>query len=57
MSVLFPVDLDETYMYGTGRVILGAYHARSTMAELDDAKKNFERALELNGGKLTRARA
>ncbi len=45
------VELDDTYMYGTGRVILGAYHARSTMAELEDSKKCFERALQINGGK------
>ncbi|MBI4956926.1 MAG: hypothetical protein HY908_33225 [Myxococcales bacterium] len=45
------VELDETYLYGSGHVVLGAYHARSGMAELDEAKKHFERASELNGGK------
>ena len=45
------VDVDETYSYGTGHAILGSYHARSGMAELDESKKHFERALELSGGK------
>lgn len=45
------VELDETYLYGSGHVALGAYHARTAMAELDDAKKHFERALQINGGK------
>jgi hypothetical protein len=53
------VKLDEKYMDGSGHTILGAYHARSTMAELDCtpqitdcAKIHFERALQLSGGKL-----
>jgi hypothetical protein len=45
------VELDERYLYGSGHIVLGAYHARSPMAELDEAKKHFERALEINGGK------
>ncbi|WP_169796680.1 TRAP transporter TatT component family protein [Chondromyces crocatus] len=45
------VQLDETYMHGSGHVALGAYHARNAMAELDEAKKHFDRALEINGGK------
>lgn len=45
------VELDETYMYGSGHVALGAYHARTAMAELDESKKHFERALQINGGK------
>lgn len=45
------VALDEKYYFGSGHVALGAYHARNAMAELDDAKKHFERALQLSGGK------
>ena len=46
------VELDETVQYGTGHIVLGAYHARTAMAELDDSKKHFERALEINEGKF-----
>lgn len=45
------VELDETAFYGLGRTMLGAYHARTAMAELDESKKQFDRAVELNGGK------
>lgn len=45
------VELDETYMYGSGHVALGAYHARSAMAEMDEAKKHFDRAIQLSEGK------
>jgi hypothetical protein len=46
------VELDETLVYASGHTILGAYHARTAMSELDDSKKHFERAIELNGGKF-----
>ncbi len=46
------VELDERVQYATGHTILGAYHARTAQAELDDSKKHFDRALELNEGKL-----
>jgi hypothetical protein len=46
------VELDETVQYATGHTILGAYHARTAMAELDESKKHFERAIQLNGGKF-----
>jgi hypothetical protein len=46
------VALDENYMNGTGHIALGAYHARSPMAELDEAKKHFDRAAQISGGKL-----
>jgi hypothetical protein len=46
------VELDEDLQYATGHTILGAYHARTAMAELDDAKKHFERAIELNQGRF-----
>jgi tetratricopeptide (TPR) repeat protein len=45
------VALDEKFYYGSGHIALGAYHARSAMAELDEAKKHFDRALQINGGK------
>jgi len=45
------VELDETYMFGSGHTALGAYHARSPMAELEDGKKHFDKALALSGGK------
>jgi tetratricopeptide (TPR) repeat protein len=45
------LELDETVAYGTGHVVLGAYHARSAMAELDQAKQHFERAIALSQGR------
>ena len=45
------VELDEKLQYALGHTILGAYHARSGLAEPEEALKHFERALELNGGK------
>jgi hypothetical protein len=44
------VELDEELQYATGHTILGAYHARTAMAELEESKKHFERALALNNG-------
>ncbi|NUQ78879.1 MAG: hypothetical protein HUU21_35590 [Polyangiaceae bacterium] len=49
------VELDETFMYGSGHTALGAYHARSAMAELDLAKKHFDKAMELGKGKFLMA--
>ncbi|MEJ7735666.1 MAG: TRAP transporter TatT component family protein [Polyangiaceae bacterium] len=45
------LQLDEDYLYGTIHVAKGAYHARSAMAELDESKKHFERAIAISGGK------
>ncbi len=45
------VELNDKLVYGTGYTILGAYHARSAMAELDESKKMFDKALAINGGK------
>jgi hypothetical protein len=45
------VELDPAYSYASGHAILGAYHARSGMAELDESKKHFEEALRLTEGK------
>lgn len=41
------VELDEGLAYGTGLAALGAYHARSPDAELEQGKQLFERALAL----------
>ncbi len=46
------VELDETAVYATGHTILGAYHARTAMAELDLSKQHFDKAIALNGGKF-----
>jgi TRAP transporter T-component len=46
------VALDPRFMNGSGHTILGAYHARSPMAELDDAKKHFDEAMAIHGGKM-----
>lgn len=46
------MELDENVEYGTGHILLGAYHARTAMSELDESKKHFDRAMELNGGKF-----
>ena len=46
------LELDETVEYGLGHSVMGAYHARTAMSELEDAKRHFDRALELNEGKL-----
>lgn len=45
------VELDETFNYAAGHTILGAYHARTAMAELDQSKEHFEKALALTEGK------
>jgi hypothetical protein len=48
------VALDEGIGFATGLAALGAYHARSPDAELDEAKRLFERALTItNRGALT----
>ena len=46
------VELDPTFMSGSGHTALGSYHARSAMAELDEAKKHFDKAMELGKGKF-----
>ena len=44
------IELDESLAYGGGRMALGAYHARTAMAELDVSLKHFLRAIELTRG-------
>jgi hypothetical protein len=47
------VQLDPSVDHYTGLLALGAYHARSNMAELDQAKKLFDEAIEkTQGGSL-----
>lgn len=46
------VELDPDFMMGTGFVLLGAYHARTPMAELDEAKQLFDKAISMSEGKL-----
>lgn len=43
--------LDDGVEHGLAHVILGAYHARAIIGELDEAKEHFDRALAINGGK------
>jgi hypothetical protein len=45
------VLLDSTYEHWAGVTTLAAYHARSSTAELDEAKTLFDRALEKTGRK------
>lgn len=53
-------ELKHDYLYGSVHTILGAYHGRSPMAELDtcggkpncsDAKSEFDAAIAVTGGK------
>lgn len=45
-------QLDDRFMFGSPHTILGAYHARSAAAELEEAKKHFDKAIEISEGKL-----
>jgi hypothetical protein len=45
-------QLDDKLFYGNAHTILGAYHARNAMAELDEAKKEFDKAVAVTQGKL-----
>ncbi|NUP08690.1 MAG: hypothetical protein HOW73_21790 [Polyangiaceae bacterium] len=46
------VELDPNYMRGTGFTILASYHARTPMAELDEAKALFEKSLSMAADKI-----
>ncbi|MFO0761841.1 MAG: TRAP transporter TatT component family protein [Byssovorax sp.] len=46
------VQLDDTFFYGNAHTILGSYHARSAMAELDESKKEFDKAIATSKGNL-----
>jgi len=43
--------LDETVEYGLAHAILGGFHARTVMGELEESRAHFERALALSGGR------
>lgn len=45
------VKLDETAVYGTGMTILGAYHARTAQAELDQSKQLFEKVFAMTNNR------
>jgi hypothetical protein len=49
--VLRSLELDENIGYGAGHAALGAYHARTAMAELDASYKHFTRAIAQTHGK------
>ncbi len=44
-------ELRHDYLYGSVHTILGAYHARSPMAELEEGKKELDTAIAMTGGK------
>jgi hypothetical protein len=44
-------QLHPDYLYGSVYTILGAYHARSPMAELDESKADFDKAIAVTSGK------
>ncbi|MFO0552271.1 MAG: TRAP transporter TatT component family protein [Polyangiaceae bacterium] len=44
--------LDPTFLHGSGYTALGSYHARTPMAELDEAKSDFDKALAASDGKM-----
>ncbi|HVY48463.1 MAG TPA: TRAP transporter TatT component family protein [Minicystis sp.] len=50
------VALDPGYMNGSGFIALGAYHARSPLAELPEGKKDFDKAIAMTGGKYLMAK-
>jgi TRAP transporter T-component len=45
------VELDETAAFAAAHTALGAYHARTAMAELPASLKHFQRAIQLTSGK------
>jgi tetratricopeptide (TPR) repeat protein len=43
--------LDESVEYGMAHAILGGFHARTVMGEIEESKQHFERALALSRGR------
>jgi hypothetical protein len=43
--------LKPDYLYGSIHTVLGAYHARSPMAEMEEGKKELDLAMAVTGGK------
>lgn len=50
------VQLDDAFFYGNPHTILGGYHARNAMAELDESKKEFDKSIKLSAGKMLLAK-
>jgi len=46
------LELNDKLEYGMAHILLGAYHARTAQSELEDAKRHFDAALKVNGGKF-----
>lgn len=46
------LKLDETVEHGMAHSVLGQYHARSAIAELNEAKAHFERAIQIQRGRM-----
>jgi len=44
------LELDPNWNYGAAHGVMGAYHARTAMAELDQAKEHFDKALAISDG-------
>lgn len=45
------IELDADYMHSTGTLAMAAYHARAVIAEMDEAKKLFDKLVVLTKGK------
>jgi TRAP transporter T-component len=45
------MQLNPKWNWGAAHGVLGAYHARTAMAELDDAKTHFDKAIAISEGK------
>lgn len=46
------IELDNTFHHGLAHGVLGAHHARSPMGDLYKARSHFEKAQQINHGKL-----
>ncbi|HEX4339424.1 MAG TPA: TRAP transporter TatT component family protein [Polyangiaceae bacterium] len=46
------LELDEKFEHGMNHILLGAYHARTAMSELDEAKQHFDAAMKISEGKF-----
>jgi hypothetical protein len=46
------MELDASYYNGSARLLLASYHARASMAELDESKRMFEDALRASKRQL-----
>lgn len=46
------VRLDDRVENGSAHTMLGAYYARSAQSELDEARRHFDRAMQIHSGRL-----